>query len=334
MIATSEDTTDVKAIVQDVYGEAGVLRLDEIEMPQPKEGEVLIRVKAAGVDPGVWHLMTGRPYLVRAMGFGMRAPKFRVRGRDVAGTVEAVGAGVTRFKAGDEVFGISDGSFAQHVSAREDKLERKPASLTLEQAAVVPISGITALQGIRDAGKVQQGQKVLIIGAAGGVGSYAVQIAKALGAEVTGVCSTSKADLVRQIGAEHVIDYTREDFASSGKTYDMILDTAGRRPLSQLRKALAPKGTLVIVGGEGGGKILGGFDRQILRAPLLSLLSGQTLRPLVAGESAKDLEAVKELIEAGKVKPVIDRQYPLDKAPDAVRYLAEGHARGKVVVTV
>ena len=324
----------MKAIVQDVYGTPDVLRLDEVEKPQPKEGELLIRVRAAGVDPGVWHLMTGRPYLVRAMGFGMRAPKFRIRGRDVAGTVEALGTGVTKFKVGDEVFGVSDGSFAEYVSAREDKLAMKPANLTFAQAAVVPISGITALQGIRDAGKVQRGQKVLIIGAAGGVGSFAVQIAKALGAEVTGVCSTSKTDLVRQIGADHVIDYTREDFASSGKKYDMILDTAGRRPLSVLRKALAPKGTLVIVGGEGGGKILGGFDRQIFRAPMLSLFTGQSLKPLVAGESAKDLEGLKELIEAGKLKPVIDRTYALDKAPDAIRYLAEGRARGKVVITV
>jgi NADPH:quinone reductase-like Zn-dependent oxidoreductase len=329
MIATA-----MKAIVQDVYGTPDVLRLDEVEKPQPKEGELLIRVRAAGVDPGVWHLMTGRPYLVRAMGFGIRAPKFRVRGRDVAGTVEALGTGVTRFKVGDEVFGVSDGSFAEYVSAREDKLAMKPANLTFEQAAVVPISGITALQGIRDAGKVQRGQKVLIIGAAGGVGSFAVQIAKALGAEVTGVCSTSKTDLVRQLGADHVIDHTREDFSSSGKKYDMILDTAGRRPLSVLRKGLAPKGTLVIVGGEGGGKILGGFDRQIFRAPLLSLFTGQSLKPLVAGESAKDLEGVKELIEAGKVEPVIDRTYALDKAPDAIRYLAEGRARGKVVITV
>jgi NADPH:quinone reductase-like Zn-dependent oxidoreductase len=323
----------MKAIVQDVYGSADMLRLEEISKPTPGDGETLIRVRAAGVDPGVWHLMTGRPYLVRAMGFGLRAPKVRVRGRDVAGTVEAVGAKVTRFKPGDEVFGTAEGSFAEYVCAREDKLATKPANMTFEQAAVTPISGLTALQGLRDVGKVQPGQKVLIIGAAGGVGTFAVQIATALGAEVTGVCSTSKMDLVRSIGADHVIDYTREDFTQSGKRYDVILDTGGRRPLSTLRQALAPKGTLVIVGGEGGGRILGGFDRQIFRAPLVSLFVGQALRPLASKELVEDLLALKELIEAGKVTPVIDRTFPLSEAPDAIRYLAQGHARGKVVVT-
>lgn len=325
----------MKAIVQDTYGSADVLRLEDIAKPQPKQDEVLLRVRAAGVDPGVWHLMTGKPYLVRAMGFGMRAPKVRVRGRDVAGTVEAIGPGVTKFKPGDEVFGTAEGTFAEFVAAREDKLARKPANLTFEQAAAVPISGVTALQGIRDAGKVNAGQKVLIIGAAGGVGSFAVQIAKAFDAEVTGVASTQKEDLVRSIGADHFIDYTREDFADGGTFYDLILDTAGNRTLSRLRKALAPKGTLVIVGGEGGGgSLLGGFDRQILRAPILSLFVGQTLRPLTATEKSEDLAAITELIEAGKVKPVIDRTFPLSGAPDAIRYLAEGRAKGKVVITV
>jgi len=329
-----EARSAMKAIVQDVYGSADVLRTEEIARPTPKEGEVLIRVRAAGVDPGVWHLMTGTPYLVRAMGFGLRAPKVRVRGRDVAGTVEAIGPNVTHFKLGDEVFGTAEGTFAEYVCAREDKLALKPAASTFEQAAATPISGLTALQGIRDVGKVQPGQKVLIIGAAGGVGTFAVQIAKAFGAEVTGVCSTSKVELVRSIGADHVIDYTREDFTQSGKLYDMILDTGGRRSLSTLRKALAPKGTLVIVGGEGGGKILGGFDRQIFRAPLVSLFAGgQALRPLVAKELVEDLLVLKELIESGKVTPVIDRTFPLSQAPEAIRYLAEGHARGKVVVT-
>ena len=323
----------MKAIVQDVYGSADVLRLEEIGKPMPREGEVLIRVRAAGVDPGVWHLMTGRPYLVRAMGFGLRAPKVRVRGRDVAGTAEGVGTKVTRFQPGDEVFGTAEGSFAEYVCAREDKLATKPANMTFEQAAVTPISGLTALQGIRDVGKVQPGQKVLIIGAAGGVGTFAVQIAKAFGAEVTGVCSTAKMDLVRSIGADHVIDYTREEFTQSGKRYDVILDTGGRRPLSTLRRALAPKGTLVIVGGEGGGRILGGFDRQIFRAPLVSLFASQALRPLASKELVEDLLALKELIESGKVTPVVDRTFPLSEAPEAIRYLAEGHARGKVVVT-
>ncbi|HEY3084213.1 MAG TPA: NAD(P)-dependent alcohol dehydrogenase [Candidatus Dormibacteraeota bacterium] len=325
----------MKAIVQDEYGSAGVLELRDIDKPEPRDGEVLIRVRAAGVDPGVWHLMTGRPYLVRAMGFGLRAPKVRVRGRDVAGVVESIGANVTRFKPGDAVFGTSEGSFAEYVCAREDRLAPKPANLSFEQAAVVAISGLTALQGLRDAGRIQAGQKVLIIGAAGGVGSFAVQMARAFGGEVTGVCSTNKIELVRSLGASDVIDYTREDFADGARRYDLILDTAGNRPLGQLRRALAPKGTLVIVGGEsGGGPLLGGFDRQIFRAPLLSIFVGQTLRALVSTESAEDLVVLKELIESGKVTPVIDRTYPLAEAADAIRYLAEGHARGKVVIAV
>jgi NADPH:quinone reductase-like Zn-dependent oxidoreductase len=325
----------MKAIVQDAYGSADVLELREIDKPEPNDGEVLLRVHAAGVDPGVWHLMTGRPYLVRAMGFGLRAPKVRVRGRDVAGVVESTGGNVTRFKAGDEVFGTAEGSFAEYVCAREDRLAPKPANLSFEQAAAVPISGLTALQGLRDAGKIQPGQKVLVIGAAGGVGSFAVEIAKAYGAEVTGVCSTNKMDLVRSIGASYVIDYTREDFADGPRRYDVILDTAGNRSLTHLRRALTPKGTLVIVGGEGGGgRWLGGFDRQIFRAPLLSIFVGQTMRPLVSTESVNDLLALKELIEAGKVTPVVDRTYPLSQAPEAIRYLAEGHARGKVVISV
>lgn len=324
----------MKAIVQNVYGSADVLELREIDRPIPGDGEVLLRVHAAGVDPGVWHLMTGRPYLVRVMGFGLRKPKVRVRGRDVAGRVEAIGKNVPRFKPGDEVFGTVEGSFAEYVCAREDRLVHKPANLSFEQAAAVPISGQTALQGLRDAGKAEPGQKVLIVGAAGGVGTFAVQIAKALGAHVTGVCSSTKLDLVRSIGADDVIDYTRENFADGAHRYDLILDTAGNRPLAQLRRALAPLGTLVIVGGEGGGRWLGGFDRQIFRAPILSLFVGQTMRPLIAKESTQDLIAMKELIEAGKVKPVIDRTYPLSEAPDAIRYLAEGHARGKVVILV
>lgn len=324
----------MKAIVQNVYGSADVLELREIDRPIPGDGEVLLRVHAAGVDPGVWHLMTGRPYLVRVMGFGLRKPKVRVRGRDVAGRVEAIGKNVPRFKPGDEVFGTVEGSFAEYVCAREDRLVHKPANLSFEQAAAVPISGQTALQGLRDAGKAEPGQKVLIVGAAGGVGTFAVQIAKALGAHVTGVCSSTKLDLVRSIGADDVIDYTRENFVDGAHRYDLILDTAGNRPLAQLRRALAPLGTLVIVGGEGGGRWLGGFDRQIFRAPILSLFVGQTMRPLIAKESTQDLIAMKELIEAGKVKPVIDRTYPLSEAPDAIRYLAEGHARGKVVILV
>ena len=324
----------MQAVVQDTYGAADVLELRDIDKPVPKDNEVLVRVHAAGVDPGVWHLMTGLPYLVRVMGYGLRTPKVRVRGRDVAGRMEAVGKNVTRFHPGEEVFGTCEGSFAEYVRARADKLAPKPANLTFEQAAAVPISGLTALQGLRDKGKVQPGQKVLIIGAAGGVGSFAVQLAKAFGAEVTGVCSTTKVDLVRSIGADHVIDYTREDFADGTRHYDLILDTAGRRSLSQLRRALARRGTLVIVGGEGGGRWLGGFDRQILRAPILSPLVSQTLHPLTSKERNEDLVVLKELIEAGKVTPVIDRTYPLREAPEAIRHLEQGHARGKIVLRV
>jgi NADPH:quinone reductase-like Zn-dependent oxidoreductase len=324
----------MKAVVQDTYGPADVLELRDVDKPVPKDDEVLVRVHAAGVDPGVWHLMTGQPYLVRVMGYGLRTPKVRVRGRDVAGRVEAVGTNVTQVQAGAEVFGIGEGSFAEYVCARADKLAPKPANLTFEQAAAVPISGLTALQAVRDTGKVQPGQRVLVIGAAGGVGSFAVQLAKAFGAAVTGVCSTAKVDLVRSIGADHVVDYTRHDFADGARHYDLIVDTAGRRSLAQLRRALTRRGTLVIVGGEGGGRWLGGFDRQILRAPIVSLFVRQRLRPLVSKERREDLVALKELIEAGKVTPVIDRTYPLSEAPAAVRYLGEGHACGKVVITV
>jgi NADPH:quinone reductase-like Zn-dependent oxidoreductase len=324
----------MQAVVQDTYGAADVLELRDIDKPVVGDEDLLVRVHAAGVDPGVWHLMTGLPYLVRVMGYGLRTPKVRVRGRDVAGRVEAVGKNVTAFHPGEEVFGICEGSFAEYVRARADKLAPKPANLTFEQAAAVPISGLTALQGLRDKGTVQPGQKVLIIGAAGGVGSFAVQLAKAFGAEVTGVCSTTKVDLVRSIGADHVIDYTRDDFADGARHWDLIVDTAGRRSLSQLRRALTHRGTLVIVGGEGGGRWLGGFDRQILRAPILSPLVSQTLRPLTSKERSKDLVVLKELIEAGKLTPVIDRTYPLGEAPEAIRHLEQGHARGKTVIRV
>jgi NADPH:quinone reductase-like Zn-dependent oxidoreductase len=324
----------MKAIVQEKYGSPAVLELRDIDKPVVGDDDLLLRVHAAGVDPGVWHLMTGLPYLVRIMGFGLRRPKVRIRGRDVAGRVEAVGKNVTRFHPGDEVFGTCEGSFAEYVCARADRLAPKPANLTAEQAAAVPISGLTALQGLRDKGKVQPGQKVLIIGAAGGVGTFAVQLAKTFGAEVTGVCSTTKVDLVQSIGADHVIDYTCEDFADGVQHYDLILDTAGNRSLSHLRRALSRRGTLVIVGGEGGGRWLGGFDRQILRAPVLSLFVSQTLRPFMSKERSEDLVVLKEFIEAGKVTPIIGRTYPLSEVPEAIRYLEGGHSRGKVVITV
>jgi len=323
----------MKAIVQDVYGNSEVLQLREIPLPTPGEKEVLIRVRAAGVDQGVWHLMTGRPYLIRLFGFGLKKPKVPVRGREVAGVVEGVGAGVTRFQPGDEVFGTCEGSFAEFVCAKEKFVAAKPTNLTFEEAAVAPISAVTALQAVRDAGQVSTGQKVLIIGAGGGVGSFAVQVAKAFGAEVTGVCSTGKVELVRSLGADHVIDYTRDDFSRAGLQYDVILDTAGNRPLSVLRKALTPRGTLVIVGGEGGGNLTGGFERS-MGAPLVSMFSGQKFKGLVSTENYRDLEAVTTLIEAGSVKPAVDKVYALADAPAAVEYMHEGRSRGKVVVSI
>jgi NADPH:quinone reductase-like Zn-dependent oxidoreductase len=323
----------MKAIVQDRYGSADVLEFRDIEDPVVGDGDVLVRVHAAGCGPDVWHLMTGMPYMARPA-IGLGRPKIDVRGWDVAGTVEAVGANVKGFLPGDQVMGTAEGSFAELVIAQPDKLVAKPAGLSFEEAAAVPISGTTALRAVRDKGKVQPGQTVLVIGAAGGVGSLAVQIAKAFGGKVTAVCSTSKADLVRSIGADDVIDYTRDDFPDGSRRWDVILDTAGRRPLSKLRRALTPKGTLVIVGGDGGGRWTGGFFRGILRAPLVSLFVGQRLGGLNSIVKQEDLAALKALIEAGKVTPVIDRTYPLVEAPDAIRYLAEGHASGKIVITV
>lgn len=323
----------MKAIAQDVYGNSDVLRLRDIPRPVPRGGEVLIRVRAAGVDQGVWHLMTGMPYLIRLFGYGLKKPKVPVRGREVAGVVEAVGAGVTRLQPGDDVFGTCEGSFAEFVCAKESRLARKPANLTFEETAAAPISAVTALQAVRDAGQVSAGQKVLIIGAGGGVGSFAVQVAKAFGAEVTGVCSTGKVELVSSLGADHVIDYTQDDFAPAGLLYDVILDTAGNRPLAVLRKALTPRGTLVIVGGEGGGKLTGGFERS-MGAPLVALFSGQKFKGLVSTENYRDLEALTSLIEAGSVKPAIDKVYPLAQASAAVAYMHDGRARGKVVVSI
>jgi len=322
----------MKAIVQDSYGTADVLELEEIDKPVAGGGDVLLRVQAGSAFIGDWHVMTGLPYVFRLVN-GLREPKARVRGQDVAGRVEAAGEGVTRFQPGDEVFGICHGSFAEYATARTDKIAPKPANLTFEQSAAVPTTGSTALQAVRDKGKVKPGQKVLIIGAAGGVGTFAVQIAKAFGAHVTGVCSTSKVDLVRSIGADDVIDYTRDDFAEMGRRYDLILDIAGRRSVSHLRRALAPRGTLVIVGGEGGGRWFGGIDRQ-LRAQMLSPFVSQKLGTFVAKQNSENLIALKELIEAGKVMPVIDRTYPLSDVPEAMRYVEAGHARGKVVITV
>ena len=323
----------MKAIVRDTYGSAGVLELGDIDKPEIGDDEVLVRVRAAGVDQGVWHVMTGLPYPIRLAGYGLRAPKTPVLGADVAGVVEAVGNDVTRFQPGDEVFGIAKGSYAQYARARADRLAPKPANLSLEQAAVVAISGLTALQAVRDHGRVESGQKVLVIGASGGVGTYAVQLAKAFGAEVTGVCSTTKVDIVRSIGADHVIDYTRDDFAAGEQRYDVVVDIGGNSSLSRLRRALTRKGTLVIAGGETDGRWLGGSDRQV-RALLLSPFVGQKLGTFVSRENHEDMIVLKELIQAGKVTPVIDRTYPLSEVSAAIRYMREGRARGKLVITV
>jgi NADPH:quinone reductase-like Zn-dependent oxidoreductase len=320
----------MRAVVQDVYGSADVLRVARVPVPGVAAGEVLVRVHAAGLDRGTWHLMTGRPYLVR-LAFGLRGPRNPVPGRDVAGTVEAVGSAVTRFRVGDEVFGVGRASFAQFCVVREDKLARKPATIDFAQAAVVPLSALTALQGLRDAGQLQAGQHVLVLGASGGVGSYAVQLAKAFGAEVTGVCSTAKLDLVRALGADHVIDYTGADFADGPQRYDVVLDIAGNPGLNRLRRALTPTGTAVIVGGEGGDRLTGGLDRQ-LRAFLLSPFVQQRLTSLVCSENGADLEHLRQLIEAGQVTPALDRCFPLAEAGDAMRHLAAGAVRGKVAV--
>jgi NADPH:quinone reductase-like Zn-dependent oxidoreductase len=322
----------MKAIVQERYGSADALALREIENPRVRDDDVLVRVLAASAHMGDWHVMTGLPYLFRVVN-GVRAPKTAVRGTNFAGRIESVGSDVTHFGPGDEVFGICAGSFAESAIAQTNKIAPKPANLSFEQAATVPTSGMTALQGLRDVGKVQPGQKVLVIGAAGGVGSFAVQIAKAFGAHVTGVCSGTKVDLVRSLGADAVIDYTREDVATSGERYDLILDTAGNRGLSHLRRALAPRGTLVLVGAEGGGRWFGSLSRN-LKAMVVSPFISQKLAMFVTKENADDLAALKDLVESGKVSPLIDQTFPLDKVPEALSYLERGHARGKVVITV
>jgi NADPH:quinone reductase-like Zn-dependent oxidoreductase len=319
------------AIVQDGYGSPEVLRAAEIDRPAAAAGEVLVRVRAAGVDRGTWHVMAGRPYAVR-LALGLRRPRFPVAGMDGAGTVVAVGDGVTGFSAGDEVFGVLRGSFAEYAAARVRTLAPKPAGLSFEQAAVVAVSGVTALQAVRDAGRVQAGQHVLVVGASGGVGTYAVQLAKAFGAEVTGVCSAAKADLVRSIGADHVIDYTATDFTDGDRRYDVILFINGTAGVARLRRVLAPRGTLVVAGGEDGGGWLG-LGRQ-LRALALSPFVRQRLNTFIAQQRRADLHTLSALIEAGKVTPVVGTSYPLAQVPEAVRQLMAGQARGKIAITV
>jgi NADPH:quinone reductase-like Zn-dependent oxidoreductase len=320
----------MKAIVQDKYGCApeDVLRLAEIDRPTIGDDVVLVQVRAASVDRGTWHLMSGLPKLMRIMGFGFRRPKAANPGRSLAGIVEVVGQNVSEFKPGDEVYGTCDGSFAEFSLTQAGLLAGKPANLSFEQSAAIPVSGVTALQGVRDRARLKPGETVLIIGASGGVGTFAVQIAKAFGAEVTGVCSTAKMDLVRAFGADHVIDYKRDDFAGGEQRYDAILDIGGNSRLSHLRRALTPGGRLVIVGSETDGQWLGGFDRQ-LRAIMLSPLVTQKLGILAAKENAADLSVLRELVESGKVTPDVDRTYPLSEVPAAIRYFQDGTPEAK-----
>ncbi len=322
----------MRAITQERYGSADQLHLEEVATPQPGDDEVLLRVHAAGLDRGTWHLMTGKPYAMR-LAMGMRGPKNPVVGLDVAGTVVAVGSAVTTFSVGEEVFGIAKGSFAEYAVARADKLAAKPVNLTFEQAAVVPVSGITAQRAVIDVGRVEAGQKVLVIGASGGVGSYAVQIAAAAGATVTGVSSTAKLDLVRALGATDVVDYTKDDFADGTRRYDLIIDIGGNPSLSRLRRALTPTGTAVLTGGEEGESLTGGLDRQV-RAMILSLFVRQRLTGFVPKERGSDIARVGQLIEAGQVSPSIDSSFTLDRAPEAMRRLDAGDVRGKIAITV
>jgi NADPH:quinone reductase-like Zn-dependent oxidoreductase len=324
-------TTTMRAVVQDRYGSSEVLRPARVARPVLADDEVLLHVHAAGLDRGTEHLMTGKPYVARLF-VGLRKPKNPIPGRDAAGTVAAVGSSVTRFAIGDEVYGVAPGSFAEYAVAPEDKLARKPKNLSFAQAAAIPVSAGTALQALVDAGRVQAGQSVLVVGASGGVGTYAVQLAKAFGAEVTGVSSTAKVDLVKSLGADHVIDYTREDFADGTRRYDLILDIGGSTPVRRLRRALRPRGTLVFVGGENSGNLTG-LGRQ-LRGVLISPFLRQRLVLLMAKERAADLERLSGLIEDGKVVPSVDRSYPLEESPDAMRLLEKGRVRGKVVITV
>jgi NADPH:quinone reductase-like Zn-dependent oxidoreductase len=322
----------MKAIVYEKYGLPDVLEYRDVEKPTPKAGEVLVKVQAVSVNYFDWHAMTGEPFMAR-MAFGLNKPKYPILGEDISGTVEAVGPGASQFDTGDEVYGdiarYGSGGFAEYVCVPEGGVALKPANLTFEEAAAVPMAAVTALQCLRDGGKVQPGQKVLVHGAAGGVGTFAVQLAKYYGAEVTGVCSTRNVELVKSLGADHVIDYTREDFARNGQQYDLIMAVNGNRSIYDYRRALKPQGVYLMAGGT---------DKQIFQALLLgSLLSrndGQKFGSFSAKATRKDLMFLKELLEAGKIKPVIDRRYPLSETAEALRYIGGGHARAKIVIIV
>jgi NADPH:quinone reductase-like Zn-dependent oxidoreductase len=329
---TAVPTNPMKAIVYCDFGSPDVLKLEDIEKPVPNDDQVLIKVRAASVNPYDWHFMRGIPYIMR-MEAGLRKPKDRRLGGDVAGQVEAVGKNVTQFKPGDEVFGLCHGAFAEYCLGRS-KLALKPANITFEQTAGVPIAAVTALQGLRDKGKIQPGQKVLINGASGGVGTFAVQIAKSFGAEVTGVCSGRNVDMVRSLGADHVIDYTKEDFTKGAERYDVILDLVGTQPLLGFKRVLKPNGICVLIGGGGPdeGKWIGPMARPV-KALMLSPFVSQKIGMLIADVNKKDLTLLADLMESGKVAPVIDRTYKLSDVPEAIRYLEKGHARGKVIIT-
>jgi NADPH:quinone reductase-like Zn-dependent oxidoreductase len=331
---TGESGSDLtmKAVVQHRYGGPEVLGIESVERPTPGEGEVLLRVRAAGVDRGTWHLMAGLPYLVR-FGFGLRRPKQPVPGLDVAGTVEAVGAGVSRFALGDEVFGFAKGSLAEYAVAPEEKLSHQPAEVSFEQAAVSAVSGITALQAVEDVAGVREAQRVLVLGASGGVGSFAVQIAKAAGAHVTGVASGSKADFVRGLGADEVIDYRTEDFTETTGRYDAIIDTGGRHSIRRLRSVLAPEGTLVIVGGEGGNKLTGGFGRPI-RAAMMSPFVGHSMPFFLSTEHHDFIDRLAGHMAGGEVVPAVGQEFPLEQTPEAIRRLAAGESSGKSAILV
>jgi NADPH:quinone reductase-like Zn-dependent oxidoreductase len=320
----------MKAIVATKYGSPDVLRLKEVEKPTPGDGRVLVKVHAASVNALDWHLLSGKPFLVRLMGYGLLRPKRKILGADVAGRVEAVGQDVKRFRPGDEVFGNQLGSFAEYVSVREDALALKPPNISFDEAAAVPVAAVTALQGLRNKGQIQPGQRILILGASGGVGTFAVQIAKSFGAKVTGVCSTRNVDQVRSLGADHVVDYTKEDFTQKGEQYDLILIVNGHRTLSAYKHALRPNGRCVMIGGGSLAQLLGGR----LAWPLISGAKGTKWQSMLANVTREDLDFLKTLLEAGSVVPVVEKRYPLSQVPEAVRYLEAGHAQGKLVITL
>ncbi len=321
----------MKAIVRTKYGSPDVLELREIDKPNPKDNQVFVKIRAVSVNPLDWHILRGKPFLVRFMGFGLLKPKQQILGADIAGTVEGVGKNVTQFKVGDEVFGSGMGGFGEYACFREDKLVLKPAAMTFEQAAAIPVAGLTALQGLRDHGLIQSGQHVLINGASGGVGTFAVQITKALGAQVTAVCSGRNLEMVRSIGADHVIDYTKEDFWRTARRYDLIFDTAANRSILKPVSVLTPTGSYVWVGASAFLLIM---LQQMILKPLFSKKNGRKILGFTANVNQKDLAFLKEFFEAGKIVPVIDRKYSLSETPQAIRYLEEGHARGKVIILV